>query len=75
MTRHAMDVIKKAVQFLNPDQVPVVAVDQPLFAIAQQIQWNLPEVYGEKHFVILYGGLHIKMAYQKVPGKWLDASG
>ena len=38
MIRHAMDVIKEAVQQVNPDQVPVITVDQPLYAIAKQIQ-------------------------------------
>ena len=30
MIRHAMDVIKACVNYLNPGQVPVVAMDQPL---------------------------------------------
>lgn len=40
MIRHAMDVIKACVNYRNPDQVPVVAMDQPLYAVAKQIQWN-----------------------------------
>ena len=43
----SMDIVREAVKFLNPEQVPVVALDQPLFAIAKLIQWNWPEVYGE----------------------------
>ena len=34
MIRHSTDVIKRAVEHLNPGQVPVLTVDQPLFAIA-----------------------------------------
>ena len=30
MIRHSMDVIKQVVQKLNPDQVPVITLDQPL---------------------------------------------
>ena len=30
MIRHSMDVVKKAVEILNPGQVPVIAMDQPL---------------------------------------------
>ena len=38
MVRHAMDVIIKAVEFLNPGQVPVIACDQPLYAITKLVQ-------------------------------------
>jgi len=60
MIRHSMDIVKEAVKFLNPEQVPVVALDQPLFAIAKLIQWNWPEVYGEDKFVVLLGGLYME---------------
>ena len=40
MICHAMDVVTAAVNKLKPGQVPVVTLDQPLFAIAKQIQWN-----------------------------------
>ena len=36
--RHSMDVVKKAVEILNPGQVPVIAIDQPLYALAKHIQ-------------------------------------
>ena len=49
MIRHWMDVI----HLLNPGQVPVLTLDQPLFTIAKQIQWNWPDMYGEDKFVIL----------------------
>ena len=62
MIRHSMDVIKRAVQHLNPGQVPVFTVDQPLFTIAKQIQWCWPNEYGEGEFVVVLGGLHIEMA-------------
>lgn len=38
MIRHSMDVIKLAVQKLNSGQVPVITLDQPLYAIAKLIQ-------------------------------------
>lgn len=75
MIRHSMDVIKLAVNSLNPNQVPVIAMDQPLFAVAKQIQWNWPDVYGERHFVIMFGDLHIEMGFLKVLGQWLDGTG
>ena len=48
-----MDVVQRPVHLLNPGQVPVLTLDQPLFTITKQIQWNWPDVYGEELFVIL----------------------
>jgi hypothetical protein len=42
-----MDIVQKAVHHLNAWQTPVVTFDQPLYAISKQIQWTLPEMYGE----------------------------
>ena len=71
MMRHSTDVVKTAVRFLNPDQFPVIALDQPLYALAKIIQWNWPSVYGKDHFVIMLGGLHIEMATLKAVGNFL----
>ena len=38
MIRHSMDVAQRAVHLLNPGQVPVLTLDQPLCTIAKQIQ-------------------------------------
>ena len=75
MIRHSKDVIKNAVHHLNPHQFPVMACDQPLYAIAKQIQWNWPLLYGENKVVIMFGGLHIEMAARKNIVDWLDDSG
>ena len=69
-----MSVVRKAVQFINPGQIPVVTFDQHLYAIAKQVQWNWPEQFGEDQFVVMLGG-HIEMAAFKVLGGWLDGSG
>ena len=65
MIKHSMTIVQAAVQHLNPGQVPVPA-DQPLFALAKQIQWTWPNQFGESLFVITFGGLHIEMAVLKV---------
>ena len=44
--KHAMEKIRDTVAFLNPGQTPVLAADQPLYALAKQIQWQWP-AYGE----------------------------
>ena len=56
ISRHAIGVISKAVQYLNPGQTPVMACDQPLFAITKEIQWISPNSYGEDFYVIMLAG-------------------
>lgn len=70
-----MDMIKLSVNHLNPGQVPVIAFDQPLYAVAKEIQWNWRNSYDEEKFVIMFGGLHIEMVFLKVIGGWLEGSG
>ena len=68
MIRHSMDVVKNAVEHVHPGQTPVVTLDQPLFALAKQIQWKWPEEYGEDQFVTMFDGLHIQMTALKTLG-------
>ena len=75
MIKHAIDVVGKAVHFLNPCQVPVIAFDQPLFALTKEIQWKWPETHGESKLVVMFGGLHIEMTFQRTLGDWLKGSG
>ena len=75
MVRHGMNVVNGVVQHLNPGQTPVIALDQPLFALAKQIQWSWPEIYRESRYVVMFGGLHVEMVGLKALGEWLDGSG
>ena len=68
MICHAVDVVIQAVNHLNPGQVPVLACDQPLYAIAKKIQWTWPEKYGEDKLFIMLGGLHTELAALKSIG-------
>ena len=54
---------------LNPDQTPVVAFDEPLFALAKKVQWTWPQSHGEEKFVIMFGGLHTELTVLKALGK------
>ena len=45
-----------------PGQIPILADDQPLYALAKEIQRTWPDWYGESKFVIMFGGLYIQMA-------------
>ena len=40
MIRHAMMLIKKHTEYQNSGQTPVMTVDQPLYALAREIQWS-----------------------------------
>ena len=70
MIRQAMGVVKQAVNHVNPNQTPVTVLDQPLYPIAKQIQWNWSDIYGEGKFVIIMGPVHIEMAAVKTLGMY-----
>ena len=75
MIKHAMDITKVAVNYINPGQTAVMVADQPLYTLAKIIQWNFPELYGEHQFVVMLGGLHIEMAAFKALGSFVTGSG
>ena len=75
MIKHSLYVIKSVIEHLNPGQTPVITFDQPLYALAKQIQWKWPGMYGEDKFVIMFGGLHIQMGALKTLVNWLKGSG
>ncbi len=75
MIKHGMDVIRKATQFLNPGQIPVIALDAPLYALAKYVQWNWPQTHDESKYIVMFGGLHIEMAIWNTFGDYLEASG
>ena len=75
MIRHSIDVVNNAVEHVNRGQTTVVTLDQPLFALAKQIQWKWPDKYGEDKMVVMFGRLHIEMAALKMLGDWLLGSG
>lgn len=75
MVRHGMDIVMSTTNYLNPGQVSVMCVDQPLYALMKIIQWNWPNIYGESKFVVLFGPFHIEQAFLKVLGQLLDGSG
>lgn len=73
-SKHALEKICDTTAFLNPGQTPVVSADQPLYALANQIQWTWPE-YGEDKCVVMFGGLHIEMSALRSLGALLQDSG
>ena len=75
MVKHGMEYLRKITNYLNPGQTPVMAFDQPLFALAKYVQWSWPQPLGEQCFVVMLGGLHIEMALWSTVGDFLDQSG
>ena len=75
LIKHVMKIVKDDIRYLNPGQTPVIAMDQPLYALAKEIQWCFPEEFGENTFVVMLGGLHIEMAALRLLGEWLNDSG
>ena len=75
MVKHGMDVLRQAITFLNPNQIPVITVDQPLFALAKMVHWKWLTSHGEQAYDVMLGGLHIEMALWSVLGDLLDGSG
>ena len=65
MIKHAITVVMKVVEHLNPGQTAVNVFDQPLFALAKEIQWRHPDTMGDDRVVIMLGGLHIELAVLK----------
>ena len=48
-----MNLVKEAVEHLNPNQTPVLTMDQPLSAIAKEIQWMCPDSFSNNKYVII----------------------
>ena len=75
MIKHSVDVVKSVVDIVNEGQIPVIACDQHLYKFAKDIQWTWSETHGEDSYVVMLGGLHIKMTLLKCLGDLLDGSG
>ena len=75
MIPQVINMIKAGVNDVNSGQIPVITLDQPLFALRKLIQWNWPSTHGEEKLILMLGGLHIEMAAFKLLGDWLGGSG
>ena len=60
---------------MYPGQIPVTAVDAPLYVIAELVQWKWPDTYGEDKYLVMMCGLCIKMAIWSTIGDYREASG
>ena len=74
-----VNLVKEAVEHLNPNQTPVLTMDQPLPAIAKEIQWLWSDSFSNNKYVIMTrgwvwvgGGGIFTLRW---PGVWLNGSG
>ena len=70
-----MDQVKKTIEHLKPQEVPMLEVDQPLYNITKKMQRTFPKIFREDKFVVMLGGFHIKIALRTTMGDMLHASG
>ena len=70
-----MECLKQITNLFNAIQTPIMVFDQPLFTLGKYVQWSWPQSLGEQCFVVMLGGLHIKMALWSTIGDFLDQSG
>jgi hypothetical protein len=75
MVKHGMNVVRWATDFINPGQIPVVAFDVSLYAIAKFTQWKWPHMHGEGKFIAMFGSLHMEMVVWTTCGNYLEGSG
>ena len=73
--KHVLQKACDTVAHLNLGQVPVITADQPIYASSKQVQWQWSNEYGEDKYLVMFGGLHIKMAALKSLGSLLKGSG
>ena len=75
LLRRVMNVVNESWEHLNPNQTPVLTMDQPLSAIAKEIQWLWPDSFTKNKYLIMIGGggggLHVEMAGRVVEWFWV----
>ena len=72
---HTFKIIHSIFLKVNPSQIPVITADQPVYAIAMQVQWLYLNSYGEDKVFVMMGALHIEMCLLSAIGDWLEGSG
>ena len=55
LLNRVMNLVKKTVEHLNPNETPVLTMDQPLFEIAKKIQWLWSDSFSNNKYVIMTG--------------------
>ena len=69
--KHAMEFTVQGTEFLNPGQTGLLGGDQPLYALAKQLQWKFPFTLVEDKLVVMMRALHIEDKAHQMFGKIL----
>ena len=75
MLCHSIKVLKCTTGYPNPGTTPVLTVDQPLYALAKKIQWEIGGDLSEDRFVVMLAPFQTEDKALKVVGQWLEESG
>ena len=70
-----MKITKKTINFLNPLQTPADVSDQPVYALTKEVQWKMPNEFGEHQYFAMLGGLHIEQCLLVIHGQLIKGSG
>ena len=63
----------KAVNALNPGQMPVDTSDCPIYTVTKEAIYHFPDKF--PGYCAMFGGLHIEQCLLVVHGQLLDGSG
>ena len=72
---HIMSMVKKIVQYVNHNQVPIDVSDQPVFALSKELQLRLPQMFGYDKYICMLGDLHIEQSLLVMHGQLIKGSG
>ena len=70
--RHAVNIIHKIIEKVNPNQKVVITGDQPVYALGKQLKWRFPTEFDDTIWML--GPLHIEEMFLKLIGNWLEKS-
>ena len=75
MMKHSLDIALKITDFLNFGQISIVCLDQSLYALCMQFQWQHLSQYGITKMFFTLGGLHIEKQIEQTLGAYFEGSG
>ena len=72
---HCMGIIKKIINFTNKGQVPIDALDQPVYDISKESPVRYPLEFWLEKYICALGDLHIEHTGFLVHGDFIKGSG
>ena len=75
MQYHCMNIISNTINTLNPGQVPVDTVDQPIFALTKELMIRFPDKFGPDKYFCLFASLYIEKSLLIICGRVIKGSG